>query len=395
MTLKKTLPCLSALFLLGSGSALSQNPNDKEGVAGQQPPGQLAGDVDLGHGYVRRGGAIHFIGGGRTGKGFGDTRIDRPSPGVLAGFAAAGLRVRGTCAGLDIASFEVLSEKYTRDKNRVYSKVVSPGVFLVIRLPQADPASFEILAPLLVRDRKHVWYGEHLQPGVDPLTVKPVERMGGVFKDKNAVYFFGEKLAGADPASFLHLDSGYYADRNRIYWGNSPVPGADLASFEVIGSSFIARDKKMVYRSGELLPGLDAPSLRLIVHHPQGFQIVSDKNGLYLNKTIFPRSQPGPVEVIDKLTVRSGANIHLVSTYQDTPVTLHKEAGLLIAETWSYDPESREPQGLITAEVTAEGLRNIRTKPLPGGQKAPSWQVEVFKSPALVQQMVKAGKKLP
>jgi hypothetical protein len=45
------------------------------------PTPVLSTDIDLGHGYVRRDGAIHFIGGGITGTGADATRIDMPSPG--------------------------------------------------------------------------------------------------------------------------------------------------------------------------------------------------------------------------------------------------------------------------------------------------------------------------
>ena len=88
------------------------------------------------------------------------------------------------------------------------------------------------------------------------------------------------------------------------------------------------------------------------------------------------------------LTVKAGDIIHLVSTYHYTPVTVFKEEGKLMAETPSYDPTTNRPSGLITAEVTPAGLKNIRAGSAPG------WQVEVFKRPDLVQRMIEAGKLL-
>jgi hypothetical protein len=87
-----------------------------------------------------------------------------------------------------------------------------------------------------------------------------------------------------------------------------------------------------------------------------------------------------------------------VNTYQYTPVTLFKESGKLMAETPVYEPESEKVTGMMTAEVTSEGLKDIRISPLPGGNKAPSvpeWQLRVFKEMHLVQRMIRAGSLIP
>jgi hypothetical protein len=219
-----------------------------------QPLPMRPTDVDLGQGYVRRDGAIHFIGGGITGTGADATRIDTPSPQLLKKVVDSRFGSFKTAEGLDVASFEVLSEEYTRDKDRVYFKVISTGEFIVIVLPDADPKSFDLLAPLVARDRNHVWYYDRTQPGADPATLKLVDG-GGVYKD-----------------------------------------------------------------------------------------------------------------------------------------------GKLMAETISYDSSSPAPTGTITAEVSEEGLKNIRISPPPGGSRRPSvpdWQIEVFKRPDLLRQILKAGELLP
>ncbi|MCH1502888.1 MAG: DKNYY domain-containing protein [Verrucomicrobiales bacterium] len=355
---------------------------------------QRPNDVDLGHGYVRRNGAIHFIGGGKTSTGADATRIDTPSQRVLKGFTDADLGPFKTCEGLDVASFEALSEEYARDNEHVYHKVISPGVFLVILLNDADPATFEVLARNLARDRNHVWVYDQIQPGADPANLELVDS-GRVFKDQDSVHYQSEQITGADAASFRHLGSAYYADKNRAYWSYSPIHGADPATLEVLGDSFMAKDTSNVYRSGKLVPGLDVASVQLIVHDPIGHQILSDKNGIHLNTMTFPRSRPGKVEVIDNLTVKAGDLVLLVDTYYSLPVTVFKEDGKLMAETVVFDPTSREPLATMTAEVTAGGPKDIRTGPLPGEGKAPpvpDWQGKVFKRPDLVRRMIEAGK---
>lgn len=375
---------------------LSITACQKKETTSTAPTPPLPTDTDLGHGYVRRDGAIHFIGGGTTGTGANATRIDMPSPQLLRKVTRSQFGPFKTAVGLDMASFEVLSETYTRDKNRVYYKVISNDEFIVIVLPEVDPASFELLEGNLTRDKNRVWYSSRIRHGVDAATVKPIEG-GPVYKDKNSVFYQYDAIAGADPATFKHVGSGYYVDSKRVYWCTDPVPDADPATFKVLGDSFVAKDRSRAYRSGEPLDGLDAASLELIVHHEAGFQIYSDKNGIQVNKMMFPRSKPGKVEVIDPYTIKAGDLFHLVENSRSTPSTLFKEDGKLMVESPAYEPESREVNGLITAEVTADGLANIRVGPLPGSSHVPvvpDWQMEVFKHGHTVERMIELGKRI-
>ena len=356
----------------------------------------LPTDIDLGHGYVKRDGAIHFIGGGITGKGANATRIDTPSPQLLRKVKASKFGPFETCEGLDVANFEALSEEYTRDKERVYHKVGSPGEFIVIVLPEADPASFEVLAFNVAKDKNHFWYYHTIVAGVDPATVQVIKD-GPVFKDLDSVHYQLEPIVGADPSSFKHLGAVYYADRSRVYWGPDPIPDADPASFKVLGDSFVATDKFSAYRSGKPLPVFDVATLELILHDPAGYQILSDKNGIHLNTMTFPRSKPGKVKVIDQATLQSGDLMFLVDTVWVVPVTVFKDQGRLMAETLGYDHKTREALGMIRAEVTEQGLREVQTIPLSGRSGAPSipdFQIKAFKSPHLLQRMIEAGKRI-
>ena len=145
------------------------------------------------------------------------------------------------------------------------------------------------------------------------------------------------------------------------------------------------------------MSGFDVASLELILHDPMGFQIFSDKNGIHVNKMTFPRSKPGKVEVIDNLTVKADDLVLLVETSRFNPVTVFKQDDKLMAETPAYDFTSGKPLGTIAAEVTAGGLKDIRTEPLPGSSEAPSvpdWQLDVLKNPDLVLRMIEAGKRI-
>lgn len=392
---------LQSLVMTPSSSEATSAPGESKGPMvgerGAQDPSPLRPtDVVLGHGYVRRDGAIHFLGGGTTGQGADATRIDRPSPYVVRGFRRVGFGPFQVCEGLDVDGFVALSEEYVRDSVRVYHKVISPGVFLVVVLPDADPASFEVLARNLARDKNHVWYYERIQSRVDPATVELVDD-GRVFKDRDSVHYAYDEIVGADPASFRHVASGYYADKHRVYWCTDPVPGAELATFEVLGGSFVAKDRNRVYRSGQYMPRYDAASLQLILHDPMGFQVLLDKNGIHVNKLSFPRARPGKVEVLDNRTFRIENLVLLVEASRFQPVTVFRQDGRVMAATPAFDPTSGELRGTILAEVTPEGLADIQTEPLPNSREipaVPSWQVDVLRNPELVLRIVEAGKRL-
>ncbi len=379
--------CLLAILLLPSCQNEQPRPVDQ----GATLP--LPGDIELGHGYVKRNGTIHYLGGGQTGVGENATRIDTPSEFTLKGFEDAGIKDVQTCEGLDVESFKPLSPTYSRDKNRVYFKLDSPGVFLVMVLPQADPSSFEVLAMTLARDKNHVWYYQEIQPGADPAHLRVLDD-GSAFKDLDSVHYQYSTIKGADAKSFVHLASGYYRDSRRAYWGPDPVKQADPASFEVLGDSFLARDRNHVFRSGQILPGIDTASVELHLHHPAGYQIYSDKNGLYVNEKSFPRWKPGKVRVSDSLTVMTIDRVYLVDPYQGAPVTVFKDDGRVTAETFAYSQKGKAA-GIISAEIRADRLGEVTTAPIEGGGPAPSipaWQLDIFKRSDLVDRLIKAAR---
>lgn len=359
-------------------------------------PSFCPADEDLGFGYVRRGGHIHFIGGGKTGSGPDGTRIDRPSQENIDGFSPALPKPRKICKSPDASSFEALSERYTRDKNMVYYKWISPGRFLVIELPDADVKTFEVIGFNLARDKKQVWWYGFVLPGLDAATVKLVSD-GFVWKDAQSVWYQSKRIVGADPKTFRHLGSGYYIDAKRAYWGSDPIDGADLATFKVLGDSFIAVDRNMVYRSGQRLPHVDPGTCKFILHNPYGYQVISDKNGVYLNKLKFLHADPNDFRMIDQLTGRGGEYVFLVDTYQSTPVTVYREGGRLVTETVLYEKGTANPLAIVKAEVSGGKLENITFSPAPGKAAAspvPDWQIKIFQRPGLIKRMKAAGELL-
>lgn len=332
----------------------------------------------LGHGYVRDGEHIHYEGGGSTDEN-GGTLIDAPSRDVIDGFQAALVRKVLPCTDLDAESFVPLSEEYSRDQNRVYYKWISPGRFLVVELPDADPGSFQALSSAYAKDANTVWYLDRPIARSDPASFVVIENRTG--KDRNSVYVSGRRVRHLHAATYRHLASGYNADKNGVYWGVEPVRGADIATFEVLGDSFIAKDADTVYRSGEAIEGFDAPTTKLLLHDPYGYQILSDRNGVYLNRLKFLHADPDDFVVRDNRSAVGAGFLFVVDTYHSTPITVFRENGGLVVETILYDRATSRPLATARADLTERGMENTRLSPPPGAATpapVPAWLLQVF-----------------
>ena len=90
-------------------------------------------------------------------------------------------------------------------------------------------------------------------------------------KDRNHVYFMGEILLNADPATFVLLDldkSGLYAkDKDHVWmWFNRDfVNSVDLSTFTILSETYgYAKDKNHVYLLGKILPNTDPATFVLL-----------------------------------------------------------------------------------------------------------------------------------
>ena len=345
---------------------------------------------DLGFGYVRRGERVYFEGGGKTG--MWSTRIDKPSSRNTDGFSDALGRKLRVCTSPDAASFEALSEEYTRDKNMVYYKWISPGRFLVIELPEADVATFTPINFAHAIDKNTIWYLDRPILHSDPKTVKLIDSR--IVKDSKHVYISGEPQPHLDAGTFRHLGSAYFIDANGAYWGGDQIDGADPATFKVLGDSFVAVDRSSVYRSGQRQSHLDAGTCKLILHDHYGYQVVSDKNGVYLNNLKFLYADPNDFGMIDKVTARGGQYVFLIDTWHCTPVTVYIENECLITSTVLYEKGTANALALVRAEVAGQKLKNLTLLAPPGEAAArtvPDWQIDIFQRDDMIKRMKDAG----
>lgn len=350
----------------------------------------------LAHGYTLRGEHIYFEGGGSTGY-FGGKRIDGPSNFNIDGFEDALGRKLTVCRDPDAATFEPLSEEYSRDKNAVYYKWISLDRFLVVELSNADVATFRAMSYMFAADANTIWYMDQPIIGSEPASFVILE--GQTAKDRHRVYVGRNPIAQLDASTFRHLGSAYFVDKNGVYWGTEPVIGADPATFEVLDGSFVAKDANSVYRSGQVMIGADVATINLLLDDPYGYQITSDRNGVYASGLKFLHADPSDFTVRDNRAAVGGRYLFVIDTYYSTPITAFRENGALIAETILYDRTTKQPLATARAEVTERGLTNTRLSPPPGASatgSVPAGQLQIFERPGLAATLLeKAEAHLP
>jgi hypothetical protein len=242
--------------------------------------------IDLGHGYRRDDRFVWFKG----------KRIDGTGEVDVKEFARAVGHPLVLCRGVHAASFVALSEQYTKDKDKVYYKWISPGRFWVVELTGADPATFEALDNYLARDRNTVWRLDRPFAGADPASVEVIHP-NFVWKDRDSVFYQSKKIEGADPKTFRHLAQGFYRDAENVYWSSDRLLGADANSFETFGNdSPYARDARQVWFGKTTLEGIDAATFRLV-----GQYVYLDKTAVYSSGRVVPGADPVTFEFVRKL----------------------------------------------------------------------------------------------
>ena len=214
-------------------------------------------DEKLGHGYSRKGGHILFEG----------QRIDEAGRHDIDRFAKTVGYPLTLCKDVDAPSFVALSRDYSKDKNKVYYRWISPGRFWVVELSDADPGTFAVLDSDLAKDGKRVWRSDRAIEGADPATAKVI-RPHWTWKDRNRVYYQSIVINGADPDTFRHLAQAFYRDAKRVYWSNEPLPEADPDSFKAFGDDIpYARDRNRVWSGKTILKGVDAKTFNHVHDH--------------------------------------------------------------------------------------------------------------------------------
>lgn len=161
---------------------------------------------------------------------------------------------------IDAASLQILEHGWARDKNSVYYSGA------VVR--DADAASVRVLSAHYALDDAHVFHRTDAlttpQGPADSASFQ-VLGSGGYAKDGTSVYHEGRRIADADSASFVLIDTQandcYARDSHRVYYCGKPVALGDAESFVVL-DSFFAIDNERVYFDGAAVATADRSTFR-------------------------------------------------------------------------------------------------------------------------------------
>lgn len=186
---------------------------------------------------------------------------------------------------VDIPSFRVVSEQYSKDVNNVYySNLVVNG---------ANPATFKVFFRFLNSNSLDTWAGDadhviHKQYTVSnsPADLNTIRLAGAnlyvVVYDNNMVY---TTYASSPNVGFKYLSSAYTVNNGVVYQGEptgiNAIAGADGANFSLL-SATVGRDLVNVYNNKTLLSGLAATQTQYVAGY------LFDTDTFYYGSTLVP-----------------------------------------------------------------------------------------------------------
>ena len=119
------------------------------------------------------------------------------------------------------------------------------------------------------------------------------EPLSGYAKDDEKVYYNGQALDGADPATFELLQYGYSHDKNQAYYNGQLIDGMQGTNFQVLKDCYLGSDGIHLCNGLMFLPGSDAKSFHII---ECGYY--KDDNHVYLNGAILEQFDSKTFEVL-------------------------------------------------------------------------------------------------
>lgn len=194
----------------------------------------------------------------------------------------------------DLATFEVLNSPYSssiyfaKDKNNVYYQNKKINGIVV--------DGFEQIQSNFIKDKNRLYKIDEdeekneikLIPINEKVNLENFEEIGGnYYKDDKNLYYFGEnefkKIEGADPNSFKYDNENYTfiaKDKNNVYFEGEKVKGIDVNSAEGIDGLWI-KDKNNVFYEGKKLKGISSDNFSYFNGGLSYDKILIDKNGIY------------------------------------------------------------------------------------------------------------------
>ena len=188
----------------------------------------------------------------------------------------------------DLKTFKDLDYNFAKDKSNIYYKNK--------KLDGIDAASFEKIEFNFIKDKNRLYKIDEdeekkeikLIPINEKVNLENFEEIGGnYYKDDKNLYYFGEnefkKIEGADPNSFKYDNENYTfiaKDKNNVYFDGEKVKGIDVKSAEGIDGLWI-KDKNSVFYRGKKLEKISSNNFNYFDGGMSYDIILVDKNGAY------------------------------------------------------------------------------------------------------------------
>ena len=207
----------------------------------------------------------------------------------------------------DLQTFEVLTSPYSssvyfaKDKNNVY--------YNGKKLDGIVPNDFEQIQSYFIKDKNGIYKFEESENEQD-LKITPInakidfknlkELDWKYFGDDKNIYYFDEdsfkKVDKADINSFERIDStGFFKDKNNVYYEGEKIEGIDMNSIEVINGMCI-KDKNSVFYEGKKLRNISPNNFNIFDGGISYDKILVDKNGAY--KLMENENQKDKIKII-------------------------------------------------------------------------------------------------
>ena len=204
---------------------------------------------------------------------------------------------------VDLKTFEALDYDFAKDKNSVYYENK--------KLNEIDTSSFEKIEFNFIKDKNGLYKIDKndendeikLIPLNEKVNLENFEEIGGnYYKDDKNLYYFGEnefkKIDGSDPNSFEYDNENYTfiaKDKNNVYFDGEKVKGIDVKSAEGIDGLWI-KDKNSVFYQGKKLEKISSNNFNYFDGGMSYDIILVDKNGAY--KLMENENQKDKIKII-------------------------------------------------------------------------------------------------
>lgn len=156
----------------------------------------------------------------------------------------------------DAAGYHVRADK-------VYYLNAFPGK--AFEISGADAASFQALDATYARDRARVYFDGQPMAGADPASFQVLARPGYA-KDRGHVYQLDHAISD-DPAHFELLEGSLSKDSAHVYWSDGTVFSDDPAHFAIVSNTeqyLFTKDARTVHVNGKLVAGADTATFHVL-----------------------------------------------------------------------------------------------------------------------------------